>query len=169
MPTNLVWVDYVIVGIVALSILAGLLRGFLKEAISLVAWIAAFFVAFMFVEDGATYLIKYIGIPAIRIVLAFGILFLCTLLVGGLINLIVAQLIEKTGLTGTDRLLGLVFGLIKGGAIVTVLVLLAGLTPLPQNPWWKQSVLLPRFEQAAVWLRGRLPPTIAENFKFPES
>jgi len=169
MPTNLVWVDYVIVGIVALSIVAGLLRGFLKEVISLVAWIAAFFVAFMFVEDGATYLTKYVGIPQVRIVLAFGILFLCTLLVGGLINLIVAQLIEKTGLTGTDRLLGLVFGLVKGGAIVTVLVLLAGLTPLPQNPWWKQSVLLPRFQQAAVWLRGRLPPAIAENFKFPES
>jgi membrane protein required for colicin V production len=169
MPTNLVWVDYLIVGILALSMLAGLLRGFLKEAISLGAWIAAFFVAFMFVEDGATYLTKYIGIPAVRIVLAFGILFLCTLILGGLINLIVAQLLERTGLTGTDRLLGLIFGLVKGGAIVTVLVLLAGLTPLPQNPWWKQSILLPRFQPAAVWLRARLPPTIAENFKFPES
>jgi membrane protein required for colicin V production len=65
--------------------------------------------------------------------------------------------------------LGPIFGLLKGGAIVTVLVLLAGLTPLPQNAWWKQSVLLPRFQQAAVWLQGRLPPTIVENFKFPES
>ena len=169
MPTNLVWVDYAIVGIVALSVLAGLLRGLLKEAISLGAWIAAFFMAFTFVEDGATYLTKYVGIPQVRIVLAFGILFLCTLFIGGLINLIVAQLIEKTGLTGTDRLLGLVFGLIKGGAIVTVLVLLAGLTPLPQNAWWKQSVLLPRFQQAAVWLRDRLPPAVTEHFKFPES
>lgn len=169
MPTNLVWMDYVIVAILALSVLAGLLRGLLKEAISLGAWIAAFFMAFTFVEDGAAYLTKYVGIPQVRIVLAFGVLFLCTLIIGGLINLIVAQLIEKTGLTGTDRLLGLVFGLVKGGVIVTVLVLLAGLTPLPQNAWWKQSVLLPHFQQVAVWLRGRLPPTVAENFKFPES
>ncbi|MFO1431103.1 MAG: CvpA family protein [Candidatus Competibacteraceae bacterium] len=169
MPTNLVWVDYVIVGILALSMLAGLLRGLLKEAISLGAWIAAFFVAFMFVEDGAAYLTRYIGIPAVRIILAFGVLLLCTLIVGGLINLIVAQLLERTGLTVTDRLLGLIFGLIKGGAIVTVLVLLAGLTPLPQNAWWKQSVLLPHFQPAAVWLRARLPTAIAENFKFPES
>ncbi len=168
MSTNLVWVEYFIVGVITLSVLTGLWRGFLKEAISLVAWIAAFFVAFLFVEDGAAYLTKYIGIPAVRIVLAFGVLFLSTLMLGGLVNLIVAQLMQHTGLSGTDRLLGLIFGLLRGGAIITILVLLAGLNqPLTQNPWWKQSLLLPYFQQAAVWLREYLPPAVAEHFKFP--
>jgi membrane protein required for colicin V production len=168
MSTNLVWVDYFIVGVITLSVLIGLWRGFLKEAISLVAWVAAFFVAFLFVEEGAAYLSRYIGIPPVRIVLAFGALFLGTLMLGGLVNLIVAQLMERTGLSGTDRLLGLVFGLLRGVALITILVLLAGLNlPLTENPWWKQSLLLPYFQQMAVWLREYLPPAVAEHFKFP--
>ena len=167
MSNNLTWLDYCIIGVITLSVLLGLWRGFLKEAISLVAWATAFIIAFLFVEDGASYLTKYIGWPSVRITLAFGVLFLGTLILGGLVNLIVAQLVQHTGLSGTDRLLGLVFGLLRGGAVVTMLVLLASLTPLPQDHWWKQSLLLPHFQQAAVWLRAYLPPAIAEHFKFP--
>ncbi len=161
------WIDYFILGIIALSGLMGLLRGLLKEAISLATWIAAFIVATLFVQDGAAYLGKYIGIPSVNIILAFGILYLGTLLIGGLINLVVAQLVQRTGLSGPDRLLGLVFGLLRGLVFVTVLVLMAGFTPMPQDLWWKQSPLLPRFQQGAVWLRERLPPDIAQHIKFP--
>lgn len=167
MSNNLTWLDYCVIGVITLSVLLGLWRGFLKEAISLIAWVTAFIVAFLFVEEGASYLTRYIGVPSVRIVLAFGILFLGTLILGGLVNLVVAQLVQHTGLSGTDRLLGLVFGLLRGGAVVTILVLLASLTPLPQDHWWKQSLLLPPFQQAAVQLRAYLPPAIAEHFKFP--
>lgn len=167
MSGNLIWVDYFILGVIALSVLLGLWRGFLREAISLGAWICAFIMAFLFVDEGAAYLDRYIGIPPVSITLAFGGLFLCMLMLGGLVNLIVAQLVEPTGLSGTDRLLGVLFGLLRGGAFVAVLVLLAGLTPLPQDVWWKQSPLLPHFQQAALWLRGFLPPELAGYFKFP--
>jgi membrane protein required for colicin V production len=167
MPHNLIWADYFILGVLGLSSLIGLLRGFLKEAISLLTWISAFVIAFLFVEQGATYLAHYIGVPSVRIILAFSVLFICTLVLGGLINLIVALLVQRTGLSGTDRMLGIAFGLLRGVAIVATLVLLTGLTPLPQDPWWTQSPLLPHFQQAALWLRDFMPPNIAENFKFP--
>lgn len=167
MATDSAWVEYFILGVIALSALIGLLRGLLKEAISLGTWIAAFIVAALFVRDGAAYLAKYIGIPSVSIILAFGLLYLSVLIIGGLINLVVAQLIEPAGLSGVDRVLGLVFGLLRGMLLITVLVLMAGFTPLPQDAWWKQSPLLPRFQQGAVWLRDRLPADIAEHIKFP--
>lgn len=167
MTEHFLWVDYFIVAVIGLSMLISLLRGFLKEAISLAAWVAAFLIAFAFVEDGAAYLSQYIGIPSVRIILAFGVLFLCTLLLGGLVNIVVAQLVQHTGLSGTDRMLGILFGLLRGIALITILVLLAGLTPLPNDPWWQESLFLIHFQKAALWLRGFLPPPLAENFKFP--
>lgn len=166
MLEHLMWVDYFILAVIALSMLISLRRGFLKEAISLASWIFAFIVAFLFVEQGAAYLTQYIGVPSVRIILAFGVLFLATLFLGGLVNLIVAQLVERTGLTGTDRMLGIIFGLARGVAVITVLVLMAGLTPLPQDPWWAQSPLLPHFQNAAIWMRDFLPPELAEHIQF---
>lgn len=166
MLNNFTGVDYFIVAVIALSLLISLWRGFLKEAISLAAWIAAFIVAFLFVEDGVAYLTQYIGVPSVRIIVAFGGLFLATLFMGGLVNLIVAQLVQRAPLSATDRMLGVFFGLLRGVAIVSILVLLAGLTPLPQDPWWDQSSLLPYFQRTALWLRGFLPPELAEHIQF---
>ncbi|MEE4378629.1 MAG: CvpA family protein [Candidatus Competibacteraceae bacterium] len=166
MLNSLAWVDYAIVGIITLSMLISVLRGFLKEVISLASWIAAFVIAFLYVDVAAAHVNYYLDIPSISIILAFGGLFLITLFLGGLVNLTVAQLMKRTGLSGTDRLLGVIFGLLRGGAVVSVLVLLAGLTPLPQDLWWSESPLLPHFEQAALWLRGFLPPDIAAYFKY---
>lgn len=166
MLNSLTWADFFILGIIVLSMAVSLLRGFLKEAISLATWIIAFVIAFLYVDPAAAHLDHYLGVPSISIIMAFGGLFLATLLIGGLVNLTVAQLVRSTGLSGTDRMLGVAFGLLRGGAIVAVLVLLAGLTPLPQDPWWGQSPLLPHFEEAALWLREFLPPDIAAYFKY---
>jgi membrane protein required for colicin V production len=94
-------------------------------------------------------------------------LFLATLLIGGLIGLLASYLVDYTGLTGTDRLLGAVFGLARGSAVIVVLVLAAGLTPLPNDPWWQQSLLMGHFQEGALWLRGFLPPELAQNVRFP--
>ncbi len=161
------WVDYLIVILIALSMLIGLWRGLLREVISLATWIAAFAIAFLFAEDGAVHLASHIATPSLRIAAAFGGLFLATLLIGGLIGLVASYLVDYTGLTGTDRLLGAVFGLARGAAIIVVLVLAAGLTPLPKDPWWQQSLLLDRFQEGALWLRDFLPPELAQNVQFP--
>ena len=161
------WADYLIVFLIALSMLIGLWRGLLREVISLATWIAAFAIAFLFAEDGAVHLAPYIELPSLRMAAAFGGLFLATLLIGGLIGIVSSYLVDYTGLTGTDRLLGTVFGLARGAAIIVVLVLAAGLTPLPNDPWWQQSLLLGRFQEGALWLRSALPPELAQNIRFP--
>lgn len=164
---DFVLVDYLLLAIFALSVLIGLWRGFLSEFISLATWVAAFVVAFVFSEDLGLYLEPYIGLPSVRAVLAFGGLFLVTLILGALLNILVTQLVRGTGLSGTDRLIGFVFGGLRGAALIAVLILLATLTPLPRDAWWRQSVLIPYFEPIAVWLRDQLPPKFAEPFRFP--
>ena len=161
------WADYLIIIIIALSMLMGFWRGLLREVISLTTWIAAFAIAFLFAEDAAAHLVPYLDLPSLRIAVAFGGLFLATLLLGGLIGILASYLVHYTGLTGTDRVLGITFGLARGAAMIAVLVLAAGFTPLPQDPWWGQSLLLPYFQEIALWLRDFLPPELAQNLHFP--
>ncbi|HRX72138.1 MAG: CvpA family protein [Gammaproteobacteria bacterium] len=161
------WADYLIVFLIALSMIIGFWRGLLREVISLATWITAFAIAFLFAEDSAVHLAPYIELPSLRIAAAFGVLFLVTLLIGGLIGIVSSYLVDYTGLTGTDRLLGTAFGLARGAAVIVVLVLAAGLTPLPNDSWWQQSLLLGRFQEGALWLRGVLPPDLAQNIRFP--
>ena len=160
------WVDIAILVIIALSILVSFLRGFTKEALSLAGWVIAFWVALTFGSKLQLLLEPYIDVPSMRLIVAFAILFLVTLLLAGLVNYLVLQLIKKTGLTGTDRAIGIVFGAVRGCLIVAVLVLLAGLTALPQDPWWQEPHLLPYFQDMAIWIRGFLPEEVAENIRF---
>ena len=79
---------------------------------------------------------------------------------------IAGMIVDKTGMTGTDRVLGMVFGAARGVVITALLVLAAGMTPLPQDPWWRQSALVPQFERLAVTIRETLPPEIATQLDF---
>ncbi len=162
----MVWVDYLIIGIILLSSGISIIRGFIKEVLSLASWALSFWVALMFYPHVATLLADYIATPSIRLFAAFASLFLVTLILGALVNHLISQLVEKTGLTGTDRALGVIFGLVRGVAIVSLLVLLAGATPMPSDTWWQNSLLLEHFENLAVWLRDFLPADIAEYIKF---
>lgn len=148
------WVDLVILGIVVISSLISLSRGFVKEALSLVIWIFAGVVAWMFGGSLAHHLQHYIDIPSVRTIAACALLFVVTLLVGGLINFLLAQLIRATGLTGTDRLLGMVFGAARGLFLVVILVGLLSLAPVEQDAWWQQSTLVPHFLLIADWSKN---------------
>jgi len=123
-------------------------------------------VAVVFFQDLAHLMKGWIDTPSIRDVSAFAILFVVTVLVGGLVNYLAGQLVAKTGLTATDRVLGMLFGIARGIVIVAVLVLLAGLTALPEDPWWQEALLLEHFQDMALWLRSFLPANIAENIRF---
>jgi len=161
----MIWIDYVIIGIIGLSAMISLMRGFMREAFSLAAWVLAFWVAWTFFRDLAIHL-GWVSVPSVRLGLSFAILFVTTLIVGGLVNYLVGQLVDKTGLTGTDRLIGMLFGAARGILLVSVLILLAGLTPLPEDPWWKESQLINYFQELAVWLKTLLPESIGEKFRF---
>lgn len=165
MLDKLIWVDYAILGILILSILLSVWRGFLREALSLATWVAAFVVAVSYADVAAARLVDYVAVPSVRLAVAFLALLLLTLMLGGLVGYLLGRLVEGTGLSGTDRLLGIVFGLARGVVMVVILVLLATLTPLPQDPWWHESVLLPRFVDLAVVVRDLLPTPYGDYFR----
>jgi membrane protein required for colicin V production len=160
------WIDVVIISLVALSAILSLFRGFVKEALALITWLVALWVAMAFYEELATWLSQWIAVPSAQKVTAFGILFVSVLLLGAIVNYLAGKLVDKTGLTGTDKLLGMVFGIARGAVIVAILVLLAGLTPVPQDPWWQESQFLGYFEELAMWIRDFLPSEIADNIKY---
>lgn len=162
----MIWADVVILVLVGLSTVISLWRGFTREALSLAAWVAAFWVGFSFAVYPAAYLEPYVSAPSARLALGFLGLFLATLLLGGVINYLIGKAVDKTGMTGTDRMLGLFFGLARGIVMIAILVLLAGLTPLPQDPWWRESLFIGHFLPLAEWLRDLLPADIAAHFVY---
>ena len=159
------YADYAILGIVAISILVGAIRGFIKEAFSLAVWAAAFLVAFQYSGALALQLENQIELPSARTALAFAGLFLSVLLLGGLLTFLVGKLVETTGLSGTDRLLGGVFGGVRGLVLVLALMLVAGLTPVPQDPWWQQSRSIQSLMPLAEWSAQFLPEYILEHME----
>ena len=139
------WIDFTIIGVILLSTVISLIRGFVKEAISLAVWFAAFFVASQFYADLATYMTKFDD-QLIRNGVAIAILFASTLILGGLVSYLVSQLVQFTGLSGTDRALGSVFGLLRGALIVSALLFFMDtFTASSDSMWWQESVLIPEF------------------------
>lgn len=163
---QLIWADYVIIGVVFISALIGLFRGFVKEAFSLGSWIVSIFIAIRFNQAFSVYLTDYIDVPSIRIATAFVILLLVALILGAMVSYLVSQIVDKTGLSGTDRFAGFIFGIARGVVVMAVLVLLAGLTPLPQDPWWVESTLIGPFQELSVWLREQIPEGVTGYFSY---
>jgi len=157
------WLDGIILGILALSVLIGLMRGLVAEVLSLVTWIAAFWVAAVFGPDVAALFEHSISLPMARIGLGYAICFFGILLLGMLVRFAARRLIWSTGLTGMDRLLGVLFGFVRGALVVTILVFLVGLTAVTREPWWQQSVLLPQFQVAAAWLGQNIPASVGDH------
>ena len=135
-------VDYVVVGIVAISALIGLARGFIREVLSLAIWIIAVTFAIGFSGDIAAALPKRLEGESLRFVTAFAVIFVGALVAGGIVQWVVKRLVETTGLSGTDRLLGLMFGGLRGA--VVCLVTVVALRPFAsEQPWWHASRAIP--------------------------
>ncbi len=160
------WFDYAILGTLFLSGGISLVRGFVREAFSLAIWLFALWIAWTFFRDLAPLLSQWVETPSVQLGLAFAGLLVATLIIGGLVNYLLIQLVEKTGLSGSDRMIGMLFGIARGVVLVCIVVLLAGLTPIPQDPWWQDSVLVPYFEELALWLKGLLPEDISQRFQY---
>ena len=146
--------DWAIMGILSISMLISLIRGFVREAMSLAVWVSAFVAAVLFYQRLAPLLGDLVGTPSLSLLVAWLILFFGVLVVGGLINYLLGKLILATGLSGTDRLLGVVFGAARGCLVVLmILVLLPDVLPVDQDIWWRESLLIPEFLRFEGWAR----------------
>lgn len=151
---TLAGIDWAIIAIIAVSALISLTRGFVKEALSLLIWVIAGLVAWLFGGALADLLVDYIATPSVRVITACVILFVLTLLLGGLINYLIGQLVLVTGLSGTDRFLGMAFGAARGALLVVVAVGLLSLAPVEADTWWRESALIPHFLLVADWSKN---------------
>jgi membrane protein required for colicin V production len=158
--------DWAIIVVLAISTLMSLRRGFLKEALSLGTWIAAFIIARQFHDPMDQLLETQIADSLMRSIAAFAALFVGTLLVGAALGFLLSALINATGLSSTDRILGMVFGFARGALIVTVVIGLLNLTPLVNDTWYTNASLVPHFETVAQWALEQLS---ASGFKAPIS
>lgn len=154
--------DLVILGICLVSMLVSLFRGFIREAFSLVVWFLAIYAGLLAADPLSERMQPWIEMPSVRVIIAFVGVFILVLVVGGLINYLLGKLVSGTGLSGTDRLVGALFGALRGAAIVLVAVLVARFTPFPEDPWWQESRLLPEFERLAVLALGHFPESVRE-------
>ena len=162
----LLWSDIFILTVIGISALLSLFRGLIREVLSLVAWLVAGWVAFKFAGPLGDQMAGMVSVPSVRMALAFIGLLIAVLCVFGVLNFLLGKLIDSTGLSATDRMFGVIFGLARGIAIITVLVMLAGLTPLPRDPWWRESLFLSRFEQLAKLAIAWLPPRFSKHFEY---
>lgn len=155
------WVDCAIVVVMGVSMLISLVRGFVREALSLATWIVSIWVGIHYYTTASYWLQPHVSSAPIRMAIAFFILFFLTLLVGSLISFVLVKFIQKTGLTGTDRTLGLVFGLARGFIVVSIALLIGQMILPPgassEGNVIEQSRLASQFKPVMNWLKEFLP------------
>ncbi|WP_333843819.1 CvpA family protein [Pelomicrobium sp.] len=158
--------DYLVLGIVGLSVLVSVLRGAVREVMALGGWVAAFLVANTFATALAEALPVALPGTSLRLLVAFLLLFIATLVFSALITLAMAELIKVAGLSLLDRGVGALFGLLRGVLIVLAGVLLAGLTSMPREPFWREAALSAPLEDLASSVKNWLPRKLSQQIRF---
>lgn len=158
--------DYIVLIVIGVSALIGLIRGFLREVLSLVAYIAAFVAAIWWGPRASTLLVNLIENGLLRTVVAYGLIFIIALLLVGLLNMLLGALVDKTGLTPADHGLGGIFGALRGVVLVLALVGLAGYTQLPEEPWWQEAKTSAAVVKGFQQVKTLLPKSLAEMLPF---
>ena len=158
--------DYGVLAVLLLSLLVGFWRGVVSEILALLAWILAFLVARKMWPAASVWLQGLFPDPSWQYPAAFALVFVIVLLVMGIIRLLLTHLLRAVGMGLIDRLLGAVFGLVRGALLVLIAVMLAGMTKLPKEPWWRNSVFAPPLETAVIAVKSRLPANLADKIKY---
>ncbi|CAJ0992093.1 colicin V production protein [Pantoea sp. Nvir] len=147
----MIYIDYVIIAVVSFSVLISFIRGFVCEVLSLITWGCAFFITSHYYNCLAPWFIGFDD-PFVRNSVSIAVLFVGTLIIGAMVSYIIGSLVEKTGLSGTDRVLGICFGALRGVLIVSVaLFFLHTFTGFSKSADWQQSQLIPRFSYIMRW------------------
>jgi membrane protein required for colicin V production len=158
--------DYAVLGIIGVSMVLSLMRGFVREFLGLASWIIAAYVAKSYAVDVAVMLPASIPNEGVRLIAAFLIVFFGILLVTSLLAIAIGELFNKVGLGWVDRCLGGLFGCARGVLIACVLVLLGGLTSLPQDPRWRNAMFSAPLEAMVMSAKPWLPPEMVKHLKY---
>jgi membrane protein required for colicin V production len=159
-------IDWLLLGVLGLSALLGAMRGLVVEVLSLAVWVAAFWLAFLYGARIAPLFAGQVQDVAMRLLLAYALVFVAALIAGGLVTWFVGKLVRSAGLGGLDSFLGLLYGTLRGVVLGCVLVLVLGFTKLPQEAQWRASPLLPQYQRGAQWMKDWLPRTVAEHVNY---
>lgn len=148
---TLTWIDWAFLAVLAVSTLAGFMRGLIREGLGLAAWIVALLAARLFAEPVAELLSGLIDNPDARLVLAFVLVILGVVLLCGIVIRMVHAAVEWVGMGFFNRVAGACFGAARGAAVLVVATILIGLTPLAQLQAWQHAEIRPAFEQLRDW------------------
>ncbi|MBL8201814.1 MAG: CvpA family protein [Chromatiales bacterium] len=145
--------DYILLGMLLLSGLVGVLRGLIREALSLVIWVAALWCAARFAPHAARLFTTVLDdslwqLWAGRLALFVGVLF-----AGSVLAWVVTYFVRRSVITGADRVLGMLFGIARGAVLAGILVLALDLGGFAAEPWWRESKLLPYAAAVGAELR----------------
>lgn len=159
--------DILALAVVAISMIVSMIRGVIAEVTSLVTWIIAFVVAKMFAVPFAELALSSIQPPELAVVTGFILLFIAAWLVQHFLRSLLTAAVTAVGLGGINRILGGLFGAVKGVLIVTLVVLVCAFTDLPQTEGWRQSFSAVYFESLAQLAVPYLPPFIGGQVRYP--
>lgn len=157
--------DYAVFVIIGFSVLLSLMRGLTQEILSLLAWIVALWCASQYADQISPHLPGQLS-PEVAILVAFVSILIAVWLGSIFIKLAVGQFVRMTGLGVVDRIFGVFFGLARGGIVVLILVLAAGLTKFPQLPMWRNALLSETCVSIAIETLPWLPPTLSEKIHY---
>jgi membrane protein required for colicin V production len=158
--------DYAVLIVLLASMALGAWRGVLGEIVAVAAWVLAFFAASEWGEEFARQFLGGIGDPLIRIVVAWVLIAVIVLLLMAMVRLAIRGLLKAIGLRPTDRMLGVMFGALRGGLIVLVLVAFGGMLSLSGEKWWRGAYLSAPLETAVLACKPWLPPELARRIRF---
>ena len=159
-------VDYAVIGIVGISLLFGLWRGVVGEIIALLAWIAAIFAAVEFGAPVGRAVFAGLSDPALRTLAGCVAIFVGVLVTMSLLSMVVRSMVKALGLSMSDRILGMIFGLVRGVLVCMVLVGLGGMTSAPTQPWWQNAMLSAPLETIVLATKSWLPDDLAKRIRF---
>ncbi|MBK7686228.1 MAG: CvpA family protein [Rhodocyclaceae bacterium] len=158
--------DYAVLGIVGISVLVGVWRGVVSELLALAAWVVAFFAAREYASSVVPWLASWIADPGLCLAAAYVGIFVGVLLIFAILRFAISLMLTAVGLGLLDRLLGACFGALRGAVIVLIVVMLAGITPLPAQPYWRDAVLAQPIETVVFAVKRWMPADLAARIKF---
>jgi membrane protein required for colicin V production len=159
------WFDYAVITVVSLSMLLAAIRGVVREIVALAGWVAAVILSGLFAQELARWLPIAVS-PVLKAVIAYLAIFIGVLLLSGIVGVVLAKLFRAAGLGFTDRAMGALFGLARGVLIVFVAVMLAGLTSLPKELFWREAALSGPIETAVLAAKPALPKDLAQRIRY---